>query len=85
MDLHYLEGKRFCIVFMNADDAESVNLRTLHGRASITREGALQVEHAGGAFLAPSSCHPQILPSDGTELLQDAEYYVICRVSGMDL
>ncbi len=87
MELKYLEGKRFCVVFMQADDPDpqQVRLRALHGRANVSAAGILSVEHDGGAFQVPRSCYPQILASDGTDILGDAEYYVICRVSGMDL
>ena len=87
LNLKYLDGKKFCVVFLQADtpNPQSVKLRTIHGRANITREGALVVEHQEGGFFVPSSCYPQILPADGTLILGEAEYFVICRVSGMDL
>ncbi|MCH2174656.1 MAG: hypothetical protein MK193_02890 [Lentisphaeria bacterium] len=82
--LQYLHGKKFCLVFMQGDDEKNIKLRTLHGRAMIDTKG-LTVQHGGGAFAVPSSCYGNILESDGTDLLEDAEYYVICKVSGMDL
>ncbi len=85
--LDYLEGKKFCVVFMHDDSAteNKVRLKALHGRASIDRRGVLFVEHENGRFQVPSSCYNLILPNDGTEFLGSAEYYVICKVAGMDL
>lgn len=86
-DLRYLEGKRICLVFMQGQGTEpsTVRLRALHGRASVDRRGTLAVEHAEGRFLVPSSCYPNILPADGSPILQDAEYFVICRLEGLRL
>ena len=84
VDLRHIHAKRFCVVFVNGDDPEKVTLRTLHGFANISNEGLLSVEHDDGAFAVPPSCYRMVLPSDGTELLKDAEYYVFCKVSGFD-
>lgn len=88
-DLKYLEGKKFCLVFARLeDDAEPdgpVSLRCMHGRASINTKGHLIVEGPDGSFHVPSSCYPKIMPSDGTEMLEDAEFFALCRVSGMPL
>ena len=85
-DFTYLQSKKFAVVFVNSDGGEeNVKLRVLHGRANITDKGYLACEHREGQFVVPASCYPNILPSDGTDLLEDAEYYVICRVSGMEL
>lgn len=88
IDLSRYEGKKFCVVFMkdNEDpDVSTVKLRTLHGRANIIDGAKLQVEHRQGSFLVPSSAYNAILESDGNAVLRDAEYYVICKVSGMEL
>ena len=87
VDPKEVQGRKICVVFVAADSAETeaARLRVLHGRADLDRRGVLTVQHEGGAFVVPSSCRNQILPSDGTEILGDAEYYILCRVSGMDL
>ena len=90
LDLSYLEGKKLCVCFLqdpggDGADAITVQLRALHGRASIGTRGELTLEHKGGSFLIPSSSYNAILPSDGSQILKDAEYFVICKVSGMKL
>ena len=88
LDLRYLEGKRFCVVLLEDTgtiDPDKVKIRPVLGRASVDKQGVLRLEYAGGSMAVPSSSYPQILPSDGTDLLGDAEYYVIVKVSGMEL
>jgi len=80
-NLKYLEGRKFCVVFIKVLDAatEKVQLQCLRGRASV-EPGRLTVVHErGGMFTVPSSALPNILPSDGTALLQDAEYFVLVK------
>lgn len=88
VDLRYLEGKRFCVVLAQQTDVNNpdseIRLRCLHGRANVSREGALSLE-GNVPFQVPASAYTNVLPSDGTDMLRDAEYFVICRVSGMDL
>jgi hypothetical protein len=57
----------------------------MHGRASIDHRGALSVEASGGSFTVPASAYNRVLPSDGTPILEEAEYFVMVRVSGMEL
>lgn len=89
LDLHYLEGKKFCLVLVKADGPDPENgkiqLKCVIGRASINKREQLYVEHSSGRFQVPSSCYNLILPNDGTEMLQDAEYFTFCRVSGLEL
>ena len=83
IDLNYLQGKKFCLVLAQkfGEDPSKAKLRTMHGRADFSREGVLSVvSDSNEKFAVPASCYNQILQSDGTELLQDAEYYVICHV-----
>ncbi|MFT5131100.1 MAG: hypothetical protein ACI8W8_004735 [Rhodothermales bacterium] len=87
-DLKYLEGKKFCVVFIKTEDDKpdgAMQLRCMHGRASIDHRGALSVQASGGGFAVPASAYHRVLPSDGTDILEDAEYFVMVRVSGMDL
>ena len=93
-DISEYDGKKFCVVFvklMGDDDAvtseetANVQVRCLHGKANIERNTILHLEHEGGRFTVPASCYNRIQPSDGTDLLEDAEYFVMCRVSGMEL
>ncbi len=84
MDLKYLQGKKFCIVFAKyADEGESkVQLRCHHGRAVLKDGDKLFLEEnkSGAHIGVPSSAHNKILPSDGTDLLKDSEYFVIVKV-----
>lgn len=82
VELEYLEGKKFCVVFVRMLEAnsEKVQLRCMHGRASI--ENRILKVHCGGdqPFQVPNSALGNILPSDGTDLLKDCEYYVMVKV-----
>jgi hypothetical protein len=80
-NLNYLEGRKFCVVFVKVVDpaTERVQLQCMRGRASVERGHLSVVGSNGGMFTVPSSALPNILPSDGTALLQDAEYFVLVR------
>ncbi len=80
-DLRYLEGRKFCVVFVQVLDEghARVQLQCLRGRASIER-GHLHVVTASGAmFAVPGSALPNIEANDGTKILKDAEYYVLVK------
>jgi hypothetical protein len=79
--LDYLEGRKFCVVFVKVVDpaTERVQLQCMRGRASVERGRVSVVGSEGGMFTVPSSALPNILPSDGTPLLKDAEYFVLVR------
>ena len=80
--LDYLEGKKFCVVFVKVLDpqTERVQLQCFRGRANIER-GKLNVVDANGAvFTVPGSAMSNILPNDGTKLLRDAEYYCLVKL-----
>lgn len=95
--LHYLVGKKMCIVFCKLIGEEKLakgeepsegqfQISTLHGRGLLTDKGDLRVEdNDGGGFTVPHSAYSNIHPSDGTDILKDAEYFVMVKVSGMDL
>lgn len=89
MNLTHLEGRRFCVVLAKHKDEDDpmspVQMRCLHGRANIDRTGALTLEAQGNSFAVPRSAYPNILPADNTEMLRGAEYFVIVKVSGMEL
>jgi hypothetical protein len=88
-DLKYLEGRRFCVVLIKLDDETRPDgpfkMRCMHGRASIDHQGYLTLEGESSSWKVPSACYSRILPSDGKKILEDAEYFVLCRVSGIDL
>ncbi|MCF7855208.1 MAG: hypothetical protein K9N51_10465 [Candidatus Pacebacteria bacterium] len=81
-DLNHLEGKKFCVVFVKVIDesAGKVELQALHGRASIEAEKLRCYTPEGVCFAVPNSALPNILPNDGTELLKDAEYFVLVKL-----
>ena len=86
--LEYLEGCKLCVVLIKADEDDpeggGIKLKCLHGRANVSN-GRLYLEGAGPRFEVPSGLHHNILPNDGTKMLKDAEFFVMCRVAGMDL
>lgn len=80
MSYSHLEGRRFCLVFAKAgeQDPEKVQLRCHYGRLNIQDGDKLYLQEDSGAAIGiPSSACNKILPSDGTHLLKDAEYFVI--------
>lgn len=83
-DLDQYEGKKFCVVLVQEieenDTPGSVRMRPLHGRASIDKGVHLNLVWDGGKFGVPRTCYNRIMPSDGTEMLRDAEYFVIVKV-----
>ncbi|MGL4854320.1 MAG: hypothetical protein ACRC37_03590 [Lentisphaeria bacterium] len=84
MDLAFLNGKKFCVVFAKYIDelTEKVQLRCHHGRANVADKNQLfLIEDLSQARIGvPSSAYNKILPSDGSELLKDSEYFVIVKV-----
>ncbi|NMA42010.1 MAG: hypothetical protein GX946_01360 [Oligosphaeraceae bacterium] len=80
--LAYLEGRKFCVVFVKVIDAasERVQLRCLHGRASIEKGRINVVAPSGNLFTIPGTAMATVMPSDGTALLKDAEYFCLVRV-----
>ena len=81
-DYGYLEGRKFCIVFVKVIDLESekVQLRCLRGRASVERGKVHVVAPRGSMFTVPQTALNTILPSDGSPILKDAEYYCLVKV-----
>jgi hypothetical protein len=79
--LAYLEGKKLCVVFVKlvGEKQSRVQMQCFRGRADIA-EGRLNVVAENGMiFTVPSSAHGQIMPSDGTVILKDAEYFVLVK------
>lgn len=77
-----LEGRKLCVVFVKVTDPQSqkVSLQCLRGRASVTNGRIACVADDGTLFQIPSSAARNILPSDGTPLLKDADYFVLVKV-----
>ena len=92
MDLSYLEGKKICVVFCQLTNEQafkdgeepkegSFKLKCLHGLGNIIEGGKyLRVEGPDGGFSVPPSAYRNIHPSDGTDLLKDAEYFVMVKL-----
>jgi hypothetical protein len=80
--LKRLEGRKFCVVFVKVIDAaaERVQLQCLRGRASVDRGKVSVADQHGAMFTLPGTAVANIQPSDGTKLLQDAEYFCLVRV-----
>ncbi len=78
----YLEGRKFCVVFVKVLDldTQSVQLRCLRGRASIDEGRIHVVAPSGNLFTVPGTAMATVLPNDGTELLKDAEYFCLVKV-----
>ncbi|MBP5639155.1 MAG: hypothetical protein J6X55_06735 [Victivallales bacterium] len=82
ISLEKLEGRKFCVVFVKVIDAasERVQLQCMRGRASVDRGRVSCIDSNGQAFQLPSISINNILPSDGTPILKDAEYYCLVKV-----
>ena len=81
-NLNQLEGRKFCVVFVKVLDpvTERVQLQCMRGRASIDRGRVSVIDKHGAVFTIPNISIPNIMPSDGTKLLQDAEYFVFVKL-----
>jgi len=77
----YLEGRRFCVVFVKVLDPERerVQLQCFRGRASVERGRVSVVDVNGGMFALPGTAVDNILPSDGSHILRDAEYFCLVK------
>jgi hypothetical protein len=80
--LNHLDGTRFCLVCMNVlnEATQEVKLTPIHGLAKVMPDCLVVVEPSGNRHAIPESALPSILPSDGTAILEDAEYYVIVKI-----
>ncbi len=80
--LRYLEGRKFCVVLVKEvpDDPNRARIQCIHGRASVDQEGLRLIDPNGVQFPVPNTALNNILPSDGTEILKDAEYYVMVKL-----
>ena len=80
-DLDYLEGKKFCVVFVRVVDEKSgrVQLQCFRGRANVERGRLKVINEKGIVFPVPSSAFGNVLPNDGTKMLLDAEYFVLVK------
>lgn len=78
----YLEGRRFCVVFVKVLDLlkERVQLRCLRGRASVDNGKVSVVAANSNVFTIPQSAMGSISPNDGTAILKDAEYFCLVKV-----
>ena len=80
--LREIEGRKFCVVFVKVVDEGTgrVQLQCLRGRANVEGQRVSLVDTHGGKFTIPSIAVANILPSDGTPLLKDAEYFCLVKV-----
>ena len=82
-NMEYLEGRRFCVVFVKILDVVTgrVQCRCLRGRASWERGHLEVISEKGGRFSVPATALPSVAPSDGTPILRDAEFFCLVKVS----
>lgn len=91
VELGYLEGRKICIVFCQLKDEETFQkedipeeagfkLKCLHGLGNIVDGKYLKVEGPKGNFTIPPSAYKNIFPNDGTDILEDAEYFVMVKI-----
>ena len=76
----HLEGRKFCVVFVQVDEAAAkVRLHCFRGRASLDGPRLQCVGEDGRVFTVPATASGNVLPSDGTALLGDAEFFVLVK------
>ncbi len=82
MQLGNIEGRKFCVVFVKTLEGITgkVQLQCLRGRASVDRGRVSVISDDGCTFTVPGTAVQNILPSDGTPLLKDAEYFCLVKV-----
>ena len=92
LDLNYLEGRKVCVVFCQLKEEETFKtnsenpeeagfrLKCLHGLGNIIDGKYLKVEGPSGSFQVPPSAYKNIFPNDGTDLLEDSEYFVMVKI-----
>ena len=80
--LERIEGRKFCVVFVKTvDEARGkVQLQCMRGRASVDRGKVSIIDESGCTFTVPGTAVKNILPSDGTALLKDAEFFCFVKV-----
>ncbi len=86
--LGYLEGAKMCVVFVTVVDesAGKVKLQCFRGRADVNRGKVTVINEDGAVFPVPSSAIGNIMPNDGTQILKDADYFVLVRTDeGIEL
>ncbi|MCM8541215.1 MAG: hypothetical protein NE328_13145 [Lentisphaeraceae bacterium] len=91
MNLAYLEGKKICVVFCQLKEGiivdehdpkmeENFSFQCLHGRGNVIDGKQLRVENPELGFTIPTSCNNRIFPNDGTDIIGDAEYFVMVKI-----
>ncbi|MBR4673224.1 MAG: hypothetical protein IKP00_02050 [Victivallales bacterium] len=77
-----IEGRKFCVVFVKTVDEVhgKVQLQCMRGRASVDRGKVSIIDESGCTFTVPGTAVKNILPSDGTALLKDAEFFCFVKV-----
>jgi hypothetical protein len=60
---------------------QKVKLAPIHGVAKVMPDRIMLVDPAGREHVIPDSALPSILPSDGTDLLEGADHYVIVKIT----
>ncbi len=77
----YLEGRKFCVVFVKVLDPvrERVQLQCFRGRASVEGGRVHVVDANGGMFTLPGTAVNNVMPSDGSRILKDAEYFCLVK------
>ncbi len=83
IDVNYLLGKQFCLVFAKEiEETNKVEVRCHYGRAFVEEGRKLYlIEQESSAKIGiPSSAYNKILPSDGTDILKNSEYFVIVKL-----
>lgn len=81
-NLSPLDGRKVCVVFVKdvPGRADKAQIQCYHGRADISENKLAVIDSDGAKFVVPSSALNNILPSDGTALLRDAEYFVMVKL-----
>jgi len=80
--LNYLEGRKFCVVLVKEvpDHPDRAQVQCIHGRASVENGKLHLIDPNGTKFPVPNSALGNIMANDGTDILKDAEYFVMVKL-----
>ena len=85
-NIEQLKGKKICAVYCRQQDdnpnSDKMQISTLHGIAKIKNNGLYIDVGSGNPIPIPQTSYKNIFPNDGTQMLKDAQYFVMIKVHG---
>ena len=86
VNINYLNNNKICVVYCRQenDDINSnkLEISTLHGIAKVLNNTLYVQVGSGNPIVMPKSAYRNIFPNDGTEMLKDADFFMLVKVKG---